>query len=141
MANKYFQLAVKTFKSFDKFSSFVRDCRVISATEGIVQIEFDVTKDHLNLSSKQLHEGCIASLIDLVTSAAIVTSANEPGVSINLAVSYPNCAKLGDTIIVNGAIWYRNKKLAHTRAEVRRKNDNLLIAYAQHTKVFPKKPQ
>ncbi|VDM08682.1 unnamed protein product [Wuchereria bancrofti] len=139
MANKYLQLATKAFKSFDKFSGFVRTCRVISVNEGTVEVEMDVTNAHLN-SSGQLHEGCLATLVDMVTSVAIMSSKiGDLGVSINLNMSYPNCAKLGDTIVVNGILLHSNAKLAHTRAEIRRKSDNLLIAYGQHTKAFPKK--
>ncbi|VDP21329.1 unnamed protein product [Onchocerca flexuosa] len=137
MANRYFQVVVKAFKSLDKFSGFVHSCRLISATKGTVEIELDVTKEHLN-SSEYLHEGCIASLVDMVTSVAIGTIVHETNY---INYRYPNCAKLGDTIIINGQVWYSNNKLAYTRAEIRRKKDNLLIAYGQHTKVFPKKPK
>ncbi|CAG9535263.1 unnamed protein product [Cercopithifilaria johnstoni] len=141
MANKSLELVTKAFKSFDRFSGFTRDCRVISVNDGIVKLEMDVTKAHLN-SSGQLHEGCLAALVDMVTSVAIRTSKiGEMGVSINLNMSYPNCAKLSDTILINGTLLHCTNKLAHTRAEIRRKSDNLLIAYGQHTKAFPKKSQ
>ncbi|VDN07206.1 unnamed protein product, partial [Onchocerca ochengi] len=51
---------------------------------GTVEIEFDVTNEHVN-SSEHLHEGCIASLIDMVTSVAI--SAYKTNVSIDLFIS------------------------------------------------------
>ncbi|VDK79260.1 unnamed protein product [Litomosoides sigmodontis] len=139
MANRSLQLVREAFKSFDKFSRFVRVCRVVSVNEGAVELEMDVANEHLN-SFGHLHEGCMAALVDMVTSVAIMTTKiNELGVSINLNMSYPNCAKLGDTVIVNGTLLYGTNKLAHTRAEIRRKSDNLLIAYGQHTKAFPKK--
>uniref|UniRef100_A0A0R3RFT0 4HBT domain-containing protein n=1 Tax=Elaeophora elaphi TaxID=1147741 RepID=A0A0R3RFT0_9BILA len=99
----------------------------------------DVTNAHVN-SSGQLHEGCLATLVDMVTSVSIMTTKiGQLGVSINLNMSYPNSAKLGDTIVVSGTLLYGTNKLAHTRAEIRRKSDNVLVAYGQHTKTFPKK--
>ncbi|KAL3995366.1 Thioesterase family protein [Acanthocheilonema viteae] len=139
MANKSFQLVTNAFKSFNRFSGFARACRVISVNDGTVELEMDVTNAHLN-SSGQLHEGCLAALLDIVTSIAIASAKiGEMGVSVDLNMSYPNYAKLGDTIVVNGTVLYSTNKLAYSRAEIRRKKDNLLVAYGQHTKAFPKK--
>lgn len=55
--------------------------------EGNVVVEMDVTNAHLN-SSGQLHEGCLATLVDMVTSVAIMsTKVGEMGLSINLNMS------------------------------------------------------
>lgn len=67
---------------------------MISVNEGIVEVEMDVTNKHLN-SSGQLHEGCLATLVDMVTSAAVMTSKiGELGVSINLNMSLVYLSKI-----------------------------------------------
>lgn len=55
--------------------------------EGAVELEMDVANEHLN-SAGQLHEGCMATLVDMVTSVAVMsTKINDMGVSINLNMS------------------------------------------------------
>lgn len=60
---------------------------MISASEGRVKIEFQVAEEHLNPMGT-LHGGCTATLVDIVTSTALLaTEKANPGVSVDLCIS------------------------------------------------------
>ncbi|PIO60542.1 hypothetical protein TELCIR_17959 [Teladorsagia circumcincta] len=61
--------------------------RPISASEGRVKVEFEVTPAMTNPWGG-LHGGCTATLVDVVTTAAcLVTPRGKPGVSVDLHVT------------------------------------------------------
>ncbi|KAI6242675.1 4HBT domain-containing protein [Aphelenchoides fujianensis] len=86
-----------------------------------------------------LHGGCTASLVDMLTTTAILmhdqNKQEHPGVSVDLKVSYTSAAKLGETVVLDAIVEKFGRSLAFTRADLRR-----LIAIAQHIKAFPKPP-
>lgn len=62
-------------------------CRVLSVSEGHVKVEMDVTEELLNPPGT-LHGGCTATLVDIVTTTALMaTERAHPGVSVDLIVS------------------------------------------------------
>uniref|UniRef100_A0A914C4G6 Acyl-coenzyme A thioesterase 13 n=1 Tax=Acrobeloides nanus TaxID=290746 RepID=A0A914C4G6_9BILA len=140
MANKYLTPIRQLFKSYQSISNFNKcagKCRVISAEEGYVRVEFQVSEDLTNHIGT-LHGGQTATLIDIVTTAALVaTERAQPGVSVDLIVSYLAPAKLNETIVVDANVLRVGKTLAYTRADLYRKEDNKLVATGLHTKAFP----
>ena len=139
-AGKYFEKISTLYKGYAITKSFNRCggmCRLISADEGSVKVEFDVLEEHTN-SMGTLHGGLTASLIDLVTTTAILSSKrSEKGVSVDLHVIYMAPAKIGDTIIVSANVIKFGNKIAFTTADLIRKKDDILIAKGVHTKAFP----
>jgi len=140
MASSRFLSAVQKFyatRCVDNFQAFMAKCRIIDTQEGRVRIELDVAKEHTNAFGT-LHGGCTATMVDTVTTSALVaTSRGEPGVSVDLAVSYLAAANLGETVVVEGSVIKLGKSLAFTRADVFRKSDNKLLATGLHTKALP----
>ena len=139
-SGKYFEKISALYKGYAITKSFNRHggmCRLISADEGSVKVEFDVLEEHTN-SMGTLHGGLTASLIDLVTTTAILSSKrSEKGVSVDLHVIYMAPAKIGDTIIVSANVVKFGNKIAFTTADLIRKKDDILIAKGVHTKAFP----
>lgn len=62
--------------------------KVLSAGDGNIKAEFTVTEEHTN-SAGSLHGGCTATLIDSISSFALMTDKinNLPGVSVDLNIS------------------------------------------------------
>lgn len=61
--------------------------KLISAEGGNCKAEFTVDEEHLNLGGS-LHGGCTSTLIDCITSYALISHTNgTPGVSVNLNVT------------------------------------------------------
>uniref|UniRef100_A0AC35F117 Thioesterase domain-containing protein n=1 Tax=Panagrolaimus sp. PS1159 TaxID=55785 RepID=A0AC35F117_9BILA len=141
-------------------------CKVIHAEPGKrIKYEFTVTKDVLNTIGT-LHGGCLATVLD-VCMGNLVYDGNgitqQPGVSVDLSVSYMNAVKLGETIIIEANMLkhgkkYMNavkldetiiieantlkhgKKLAFLEAKVFRKSDNSIVAIGKQTlAIIPKK--
>uniref|UniRef100_A0A0N5AQ08 Acyl-coenzyme A thioesterase 13 n=1 Tax=Syphacia muris TaxID=451379 RepID=A0A0N5AQ08_9BILA len=142
--SRYLTLAKEIVAAFKGAKDFSRCCgevncfaRIINAEEGHVKVELDVTNELVNPYGT-LHGGCTATLVDIVTTMALTaTPRAQPGVSVDLSVSYLAAAKLGETIVVDASVLRAGKMLAYTRADVFRKSDNALVAVGQHTKAFP----
>ncbi|KAI6184008.1 hypothetical protein M3Y97_00550100 [Aphelenchoides bicaudatus] len=140
MTVKYAELATKVIKHFGSqknWNKLTGQCRLLEAQKDRVKVEFDVDDQMTNLTNN-LHGGCTASLVDMITTVAILThdSNKHAGVSVNLNVTYTRAAKLGETVVVDAFVEKRGKSLAFTRANLYRKSDNKSIAFAEHVKAF-----
>ncbi|VDD89694.1 unnamed protein product [Enterobius vermicularis] len=134
-SGKYLPLVKELFKAL----KFKFKAKVLSAEEGRVKVEIDVSEELINPFGF-LHGGCTATLVDMVTTAALAaTPRGLRGVSVDLNISYLAAAKLGETIVIDASVLRSGKNLAFTRADIFRKSDNALIAVGQHTKAFPAK--
>ena len=108
-------------------------------------VELKVEKDHSNLYGT-LHGGFSATLVDAVTSYALVTddidSLRNLGVSVHLGLEYMKAAKVGEDIVVDAAVVKRGKSLAFLTAEIRNKHNNEILVKGSHTKFLaPPKPK
>ena len=75
--------------------------RLIEAREGFVEFVLTVQPRHTN-SHGTLHGGCLASLVDVVGSAAIMTRGPLRHVSTDINVSYLQASNVGDVVVVRG---------------------------------------
>ena len=92
-----------------------------------------VAEGHLN-GVGTLHGGLTATLIDNLTTVAILTKPpHRPGVSIDMNISYLRPAKIGDEIIINTEVVMMGRTLAFTSAELLHQ-DGKIIANGRHTK-------
>ncbi|KAI6228191.1 hypothetical protein M3Y95_00596500 [Aphelenchoides besseyi] len=146
MSSRYVQLAQKILARYgadSNFNGITKVCRLVEAEKDRVTVEFEVDKSMTN-SWNTLHGGCTASLVDMITTTAILTNdRNEqqhPGVSVDLKVSYCTAAKLGETVVLDAIIEKFGRSLVFTRADLRTKDNSRLIATAQHIKAFTKPP-
>jgi len=144
MSSKYFEIANKVIKFWaaqPNYNRFVGSCKLVSAEQDRVKVEFEVTKDLTN-SWDTLHGGCTATLVDNVTTIAVLAhdTNKHPGVSVDLKVSYLAAAKLGETVVMDASVEKRGRNLVFTRADLYEKSKNKLIAFAHHVKAFPPAP-
>ena len=81
-----------------------------------------------------MHGGFTATLIDNITTYALMSTDNHPGVSVDLNVSYMKSAKEGDEVIIDANTIKVGKKLAFLECELRHKKDGSIIAKGGQTK-------
>ncbi|KAK4110852.1 Thioesterase/thiol ester dehydrase-isomerase [Canariomyces notabilis] len=108
--------------------------RITNATEGKVDFELDITKDHTN-RLKILHGGTIASMVDLGGSLAVASMGlYATGVSTDLNVTYLSSGgKVGDKIHATATCDKIGKTLAYTTVTFRNQKGEL-AARGSHTK-------
>lgn len=58
---------------------------LVSASAGNVTYKMEVSEDHLN-PNKTLHGGLTATVIDHVSTMAIISSDSPPGVSVDMSI-------------------------------------------------------
>ena len=107
--------------------------RVTGGGDGQCIGEFTVAKEHLN-GAGSLHGGYIATIIDHVTSYALISANSHPGVSIDLRVSYLKNAVEGEDVIVEANTLKAGKSLAFTDCVLKKKKDGSIIAKGGQTK-------
>ncbi|KAM7356953.1 acyl-coenzyme A thioesterase 13-like [Cochliomyia hominivorax] len=107
--------------------------RIIGGGNGRCVGEFTVGKNHINPYGS-LHGGYTATLIDNVTTYALMTAESHPGVSVDLYVSYLNSAKEGEEIIVDANTVKVGKKLAFIDCVLKRKSDGSILVKGGQTK-------
>ncbi|XP_065360257.1 acyl-coenzyme A thioesterase 13-like [Calliphora vicina] len=95
--------------------------------------EFTVAKEHLNASGS-LHGGYTATIIDHVTTYALMSANSHPGVSVDLRVSYVSAAKEGEEIIVDANTLKVGKKMAFIDCVLKKKSNDAIVAKGGQTK-------
>ncbi|XP_054733313.1 acyl-coenzyme A thioesterase 13-like isoform X2 [Anastrepha obliqua] len=106
--------------------------QITDGGEGKCTAIFKVAPEHLNRGGF-LHGGFTATIVDMVTTYALMTKPCPPGVSVDLHVTYLKAAKEGDDIIVSAKTLRAGKKLAFLEC-VLQKNDGTVIAKGNQTK-------
>ncbi|XP_037940301.1 acyl-coenzyme A thioesterase 13-like [Teleopsis dalmanni] len=116
--------------SFDKVTQKIK---IVDGGDGKCVAEFAVAKEDLNYHGS-LHGGLAATLVDNITTYALMSKPCHPGVSVELQIKFLNAAKEGDVLIFNAQTVRAGKKLAFIECELRQKCDNSLVAKGQQTK-------
>ncbi|XP_055686980.1 acyl-coenzyme A thioesterase 13-like [Lutzomyia longipalpis] len=111
----------------------LKNVEIVAGGEGKIKAEFKVLPEHLN-SAGGLHGGFTASLIDILTSVALMSNNSHPGVSVDLRVSYLKGAREGDSVIVDATTIKAGRKMAFLECELKHKSDGSLIARGGQTK-------
>ncbi|XP_068217937.1 acyl-coenzyme A thioesterase 13-like isoform X2 [Palaemon carinicauda] len=108
--------------------------RVISGGGGKCVAEMTVEEEHQNRGGT-LHGGLTATLVDVVSTAALMTTEKAvPGVSVDLNVSYISAAQEGDSIVINADTLKVGRTLAFLTVDITNKDSGKLIAKGSHTK-------
>ncbi|CAI5520213.1 unnamed protein product [Closterium sp. Naga37s-1] len=106
----------------------------IHVSHGRCRCAISVTPELVNRYNT-LHGGAIATLTDVVTSAALIAAVGPPGgVSTDLSVAYLDAAKLGEVVDVDASVLRVGKSLAFLQALFHRRSDGVLLAVGRHTK-------
>ncbi|CAK9300693.1 unnamed protein product [Gordionus sp. m RMFG-2023] len=116
------------------------ELQLVSCADGKCIAEMDIKKEHANIANT-LHGGLIATLIDHVTSFAIVSLQYphlEPSFSINMNISYLNKSKVGDRIVIEGDCEKHGVNISFARAKIYDKISKNIIATGDHVKFIPK---
>ena len=110
-------------------------CDVREVTEGRCVVAVPVTKRRTNRYST-LHGGCIAALVDIVSTAALLAGSKSraSGVTLDLNISYATAAKLGETVLVEAETLKVGRSTALLSVTLREEKSGALIATGRHTK-------
>jgi acyl-coenzyme A thioesterase 13 len=95
-----------------------------------------VVTDPLQNMGGTLHGGAIATIVDDVGTIAIMTADRDsrPGVTTDLNVSYFAPGMGGRAVIADGVVLKSGKTLAFVQVEIRREDDQALVAQGRMTK-------
>lgn len=123
------------------FDRVLKNLEVVAASRGACTCELKVTEEHLNKGGT-LHGGFTATLVDSVSTVAIMIADKPPGASVDLSVTYLNPARAGDTLVVTAECLKLGRTIAFATVDVRNKKDGLLVAQGRQTKHLgsPKHP-
>ncbi|XP_016848413.1 acyl-coenzyme A thioesterase 13 [Anolis carolinensis] len=125
---------VKAVTEASGFDRVLNKMTVLSADSGKVVCGMEVAEEHTNRGGT-LHGGLTATLIDVVSTAALLHSERgAPGVSVDMNITYVSAAKIGDEILITAEILKQGKRLAFTTVDLTNKATGRLIAQGRHTK-------
>ncbi|KAK9812786.1 hypothetical protein WJX72_003675 [[Myrmecia] bisecta] len=120
-----------TPRNFDTTAlSGIRD---VTTSPGRLQCVMKVTPRVANRYGT-LHGGCIATLVDTVGSAALVTQSTRSGVSLNISVDYLSPMPSGEDCEIDARVVKVGKNIATINVELRRKQTKQLVAQGTHVK-------
>ncbi|KAJ8300889.1 hypothetical protein KUTeg_022408 [Tegillarca granosa] len=107
--------------------------KVVSGGEGTCVCKLKVTENDQNRGGT-LHGGMIATLVDAVSTWALLTSEKQTaGVSVDMNISYMKAAKVGEDITIDAKTLKLGNRLAFLTVDITN-NDGQLIAQGKHTK-------
>ena len=87
-----------------------------------------------------LHGGCIATLVDVVTTAALVTVSDFSGVSLELSAAYLNPCAAGDVADVEARVLKAGGAVAVLSCAITARRSGRAVATGRHTKYLPRTP-
>jgi len=83
-----------------------------------------------------LHGGCVATLVDVISTAALVTVSDSPGVSADLSVSYLRPGPGGEDVDVDARVLKVGRALAFMEVTISDARGRV-VAKGSHTKFLP----
>lgn len=115
----------------------LKHCHLIKGEPNYVMLGYKVPLEHTNPYGT-LHGGMSATLVDIVSSMAIVDHQEESlgklGVSVDMNISYLNGAKAGEQLLIEGRASKIGKTLAFLECEIKSKDTNKIVVKGTHTK-------
>ena len=118
------------------FDGVIKKAKIIKAENGVCIAEMKVEEEHSNPMGG-LHGGLIATLVDSITSYAIITHKSVqgvPSVSVDIHLSYLKAAKIGDEILINASTVRTGRTLGFLECTITNKATGDIIAKGSHTK-------
>jgi acyl-coenzyme A thioesterase 13 len=98
-------------ETFDSVSLSGCDVHGIRAGEGEIQCRVRVTPSAVNMFDT-MHGGCLATLVDVVSTAALVTVTGKPGVSVSITMNYVRAGAKDAELEVRSRVAKHGKRLA-----------------------------
>ncbi|XP_016970442.1 acyl-coenzyme A thioesterase 13 [Drosophila rhopaloa] len=115
------------------FESHMQKVKILDGGDGVCTAELKVEREHANMYYF-LHGGYIMTLVDMVTTYALMSKPCHPGVSVDLSVNFLNGAKVGDEVVIEANLTKVGKYLAFIDCTLKHKKDDTLIAKGTHLK-------
>ncbi|CAG9823331.1 unnamed protein product [Phaedon cochleariae] len=134
MGAEHFATYLKNSRYFEKC---IQKLKIISAGEGKCTALLKVDEDHINPFGT-LHGGLSATLVDTVSSWALLTHDNVivNSVSVDIKMSYLKAAPLGQEVQIDADTIRVGKTLAFLKAYIKNKETGELLVEGSHTKFF-----
>ena len=141
---------LKVLTESNKFDRVLNKVQIVSASNGRLTAEMEVTEESLNWSDS-LHGGMTATLVDQLSSLALTTAlvkeedlktetnfAKVKSVSLDLSISYLNGVKKGETLLIEAKTLKFGKTIAFLCVDIFNKQTNQLVVTGKHTKYLLK---
>ena len=123
------------FKNSKGFDKVLNSVTLVSCGKDKCVFEATVKEEHLNLGGG-MHGGYTATLVDSLSSIAIMAVDKPPGVSTDLSVTYLRPAKLGDILKIETVCVKAGKNLAHATVDITNKETGKLLVQGRQTKFY-----
>ncbi|KAL6765179.1 HotDog domain-containing protein [Haematococcus lacustris] len=130
-----FLAGIQSSPSFDQHA--LSGLKVTTASPGTCSCQFEAQPHVLNRYGT-LHGGCIATLVDTVTTTALATVSQALGVSVNLAVTYMSPVPGGQPLEVKATVVRAGRQLATIECDIM--SGGKLCAKGLHTKFLHQVP-
>ncbi|KAH1022477.1 hypothetical protein HUJ04_011871 [Dendroctonus ponderosae] len=113
--------------------NMLSEVNVTALANGKCTAELTLEEEHTNIMGG-LHGGLSATLVDCISSYALVSKTSLPHVSVQINTEYIKGAKLGDQIEIFGNTVKMGKSLAFLEVLIKDKNTGALLVKGSHTK-------
>ncbi|KAJ3641237.1 hypothetical protein Zmor_027752 [Zophobas morio] len=136
MAQKKLDLAALTgfLDKCEGFEKIFKEKMVVQELgDGKCIAELKVDKSFLNPLGG-LHGGVSATLVDCISTYALMSQTGVPGVSVDIHLTYLKGARLDDVVVVEGRVEKVGKTLAFVEAEIKHKATGEVLVKGLHTK-------
>lgn len=114
--------------------------KITSSTSGRMVCDFPVHKRVQNRFGT-LHGGCIATLVDDISSGAIVSVAPHAGVSVHMSMNYFSPTPGDQDCEIDAHVTKAGRTLAFADVEIRNKKTGKVTARGTHIKFIPPMPK
>ncbi|KAJ3640861.1 hypothetical protein Zmor_027396 [Zophobas morio] len=121
---------VQNTKSFDKV---LKNVNILSLGAGKCTAELKVDEEHTNPMGG-LHGGLSATLVDCVSTYALMTKIPARHVSVDIHMSYLKGASIGDDILIEADVVKSGKSLAFLEVQIKNKKTGDILVKGSHTK-------
>ncbi|MCL4160150.1 UNVERIFIED_CONTAM: hypothetical protein GTU68_050680 [Idotea baltica] len=116
------------------FDRHLSQIQLLSGGGGKCKARLEIIKDYQNVGGT-LHGGFTATLIDSVSTLALMTSEKgAPGTSVDLKVSYLSSVKIKDTILIEADTLKVGRNLAFLAVQIKNEKSGKLVATGEHIK-------
>jgi acyl-coenzyme A thioesterase 13 len=124
----------KFMKSSSKSFDLALDkLQLVSFGNGKCVAELKVDESHTN-SMGRLHGSLSTTLVDTLSSFALMSKVEGPHVSVDIHMSYLKDATVGDEIMVEARVVKSGKKMAFLEVDIVDKASKELLVKGSHTK-------
>ncbi|XP_006034487.2 acyl-coenzyme A thioesterase 13-like isoform X2 [Alligator sinensis] len=125
---------VKSLVDTPGFDRVYDKIKLLSAIPGKVVCEMKVEEQHTNRAGT-LHGGLAATLVDVVSTVALMnTERGEPGVSVDMNITYISAPKMGEEILITSQVMKQGRRIAFTTTDLTKKATGKIVAQGRHTK-------